>query len=80
MSNNHRIVAHKTKTGVVVSDDNHDNYYTGSRYGWSVLLKGRKDMPDDHERDIARQSVSRDSIPFSDSKNARILRRGYVQS
>jgi len=76
----HCIVAHQTKSGVVVSDGDHPNYHSGSRYGWSVLLKGRKEIPDDHDLDVARQQAGPSSIPFADLKNVRILRRGYVQS
>ncbi len=76
----HLIFAHRTKSGVVVSDGIHANYFTGSRYGWRVLLRGRKNIPDEHERDVARQTAGRGGIPFSDSKNARVLRRGYIQN
>ena len=45
----HRIVAHRTKSGVVVADGAHDKYYTGSRYSWRVLLKYRTELPLDYD-------------------------------
>lgn len=78
--NNHCIVAKKSPKGIIVKDGDHNNYYQGARYDWSVLLIGRTDIPDDHERDVERQTTNRNGIPFSTRKNTRILRWGYVQS
>ena len=76
----HRINAHRSTKGTVLSDGDHNNYYTGSRYAWRVLLRGRTAMPDDHQRDVERQRAGRDGIPFANFANAVILRRGYIQS
>jgi len=78
--NNHRILARKSPKGIIVEDGDHNNYYQGACYGWRVLLVDRLDIPDNQERDVERQTTNRNDIPFSHRKNARILRRGYIQS
>lgn len=80
-SNSHgTVIARKSPKGVIVEDGDHQNYFTGSRYGWRVLLVGRKELPDQHALDVASQQTGRTGIPYSDVKDARILRSGYVQS
>lgn len=72
------IIAHQSPKGVVVKDGYHSNHYTGSRYGWSILLIGRKTLPDYHELDVVRQQTSRYAIPYYDDKNVRLIKRGYI--
>jgi hypothetical protein len=72
------ITAHKSPKGIIIEDGDHKNCYTGSRYGWRILLVRRQELPDQYELDVARQQTSRFAIPYYDDKDVRLIKRGYI--